>query len=258
MSDATLGRQLRESARFVLALLFLACLNLATVKGQTAYYSDMWGVDGSGATYNPNDDSETVPENPVGPSYLVACGVTETDYNSVSQSLGTTFSGPAGSVSGMSYDSSYARVELTLDLPPLDDGSVEHSYQVKSNHKYRVYEPDYTASRGNSPAYVGAAARRIYWRYYSTYTSLLPVQRWVSANYEFSGHWWWNVNSPTRTCRFNKVCGSCGPRISFVFGFITTPCPNYMTITFWQQRWPWATVCISPRRTEYGFWRQCL
>jgi len=110
-------------------MLLALCIFAPPVQGQTATYSDSFTVDNSGMTYDAEEDAWILPEQAGAPT-VVGIGVTEADYASYSESVTTTLSGPGSSISGASYDSPSARIEVTL--PASTDNDDENDFSVQT------------------------------------------------------------------------------------------------------------------------------
>lgn len=221
--------------RLLATLVFLSSLAVSTSYGQVSTYSDSWVVSNPGIEYDPATDEYFVPEGFVPYTEIAGAGITETDYNSDSESVTTTLTSPDGRSSTVtSYlDPWYSRAELALPANPNEDDPNEYEWTVNTSHSYwyeQYEEPCQDPYPYNGPArpcYQAKASygapRPLFYYYtvYSFYTIYIGAAGTAFTDPVFT-KWFGNKVG----CRYTRrMCTSnCNNPSTFVEGI---PCKQY-------------------------------
>lgn len=240
-------------------VLMALCILASTAQGQTATYSDSFVVDNSGVTYDPEEDAWVFPQEPGPPSVVVGVGVTDANYDSWSESIVTTLSGPGGSVSDMSVDSPSGRVEVTL--APTDTGN-DDDYTVQTVHRYWQDPPILAAGPkclSNRPCIQQAAYRGSPpLSFYEVFTEAVIKVGVYRSNYQYTGRW--TIPPPAyiaKLCWMRKICGWCGSNNGIAQVFAFQSCPNYIAVEFLRTWIPWGGQYCAMANYEVGVLRVC-
>lgn len=197
----------------LIALSFLT----TTAQGQTATYSDSFVIDNSGVYYDPEVDEFVFPESPGSPALIIGVGVTEADYDSYSDSITTTLTGPNGLyASGMSSDTPSGRVEITME--PADDEN-DYDYSVQTVHRY--YQDPLILAAGpkcvsDRPCIQEAAYRGSRpLNFFEVFTEATVTVRVSHTSFEYQNHYRIPPPFTAKLCYMRKMCRAA---VQTIFG----------------------------------------
>lgn len=230
----------------LLTVLAGLCMFATTAQGQTAVYSDSYLVDNSGFYYDAEEDAWVFSADEWAAPNVIGVGVTDADYDSYSESVETTFTGPSNSLTVTSYDTPSARVEISLTPSENDD---EFDYTVQTRHRY--YQDPFILASGPRCGRDKRCIQSAAYRGSPMLSFFDVVSAWVikvqqsRSTYQLY-HESWPFPYTAVVCKFNKVCGMCGTSKLYGQFLPWQSCPSYYGLVWTRTYMPWGgQFCVA-------------